>query len=198
MIPRRLLLAGTAALGGCSVLPKPAYVQVSTWPLNPAPPAHHPARKHGKVLLARDFLAAPGLDQRGVQWLNADGSVHTDFYNQWEVTPAQAATAGARRWLAASGLFAAVVSPDSGLDADLVLEGEVTAFIADPRVLQARATLAMTLLNQRQAPARVLTQRALSGTAKMPTATPTGVVEAQRAALADVLRKLERVVRGFV
>jgi cholesterol transport system auxiliary component len=194
MIPRRLFLAGAAALGGCSVLPQPDYVQVSTWPLAPEPPARRPARRHGKVLLVRGFQGGPGLNQRGVQWLNANGSVHVDFYNVWEVAPAQAATAAAQAWLAASGLFAAVIGADSGLDADLALEAELTAFTADPRVLRGQAGLSVTLLNQRAVPARVLTQRAITGTAKMPTDTPVGVVAAQRAALADVLRKLEAVL----
>ncbi len=184
---RRALLGGTAALGGCSVLPRPAYVQRSTWPLSLYPAEQHPARAHGKVLLVRDFQAAPGLDQLGVQWLNPDGSIHVDFYNQWEVTPARAAADNARRWLAASGLFAAVVTPDSGITADLALTADLTTFIADPRILQARASLAITVLNQAVVPARVVTQRSLSATARMTTDTPAGVVEAQRGALVGLM-----------
>lgn len=194
---RRAVLVGAAALGGCSVLPQPKYVQRSTWPLNVAPPAQLPARKGGKVLLVRDFQAAPGLDQLGVQWLNADGSLHVDFYNQWEVTPAQAASYDARRWLAASGLFAAVVSPDSGLAPDLVLEAELVGFVADPRVLQGRAALAVTLLNPHAVPGRVLTQRTLSATALMTVDSPAGVVAAQRVALANMLRQTETLLAGF-
>ena len=192
--PRRAFIGGATLLGGCSVLPRPAYVQRSTWPLSIAPPAQRPARPHGKVLLVRDFQAAPGLDQLGVQWFNADGSVHVDFYNLWEVTPARAAADDARRWLAASGLFAAVVSPDSGVDADLALGGELTTFAADPRILQGRAALAVTLLNQRVTPARVLTQRTLAATAHMTVDTPSGVVAAQRAALAGLMSEITELL----
>ncbi len=194
---RRSVLAAAAALGGCSVLPQPAYVQRSTWPLSLAPPMQRPARARGKVLLVRDFGAAPGLDQLGVQWLNVDGSVHVDFYNLWEVAPAQAATDDARRWLAASGLFAAVVGPYSGLGADLVLEGELTRFVADPRVHQGRAGLAITLLDQRRTPPRALTQRALAGSPTMPADTPAGAVAAQRAALANVLGQVVGAMARF-
>lgn len=187
---RRALLGGAAALGGCSVLPRPAYVQRTTWPLSLPAPEQHPAKAHGKVLLVRDFQAAPGLDQLGVQWLNPDGSIHVDFYNQWEVAPARAAANDARRWLAASGRFAAVVTPDSGINADLALTAELTTFIADPRTMHARAGLSVTLLNQRVVPARVITQRALSATAPMRAASPDGVVEAQRAALAELMRQV--------
>ncbi len=198
MIGRRLALAaGAAALGGCALLSRPAYVQRTTWPLSLAPPEQRQPRRGGKVLLVRDFQAAPGLDERGVQWRNADGSVHVDFYNVWEVTPAQAAADDARRWLVASGRFAAVIGPDSGVPADLVLEAEVTAFIADPRALRGRAAFSITLLNQRAVPPRILTQRAITGIAPMPAPTPDGVVAGQRAALGDALRRLEEVVAAY-
>lgn len=160
------------------------------------PPEQRPTRAHGKVLLVRDFQAAPGFDQLGVQWLNANGSVHVDFYNLWEVPPAQTAAYDARRWLAASGLFAAVVGPDSGLMADLTLEAELARFIADPPQ-EGSAALSITLLNERIVPTRVLMQRTLAATAPLPTPTPAGVVAAQRAALADVLRQVTEVLARY-
>ena len=198
MIRRRTLIAagGAGALAGCSVLPRPAYIQRTTWSLAIAPPVQRPDRTRGKVLLVRDFTAAPGLDQLGVQWLNADGSVHVDFYNVWEVLPAQAIAYDARRWLAASGLFAAVVGADSGLIPDLTLEAELARFIADPPH-EGRAALSITLLNQRAVPTRVLTQRTLSATGPMPAPTPAGVVAGQREALADVLRQLTEVLARY-
>ena len=42
--------------------------------------------------------------------------------------PAQAVEDGLRQWLAATGLFGAVLAPGSRLAADLVLEGDLTAF----------------------------------------------------------------------
>ncbi len=197
MIGRRQLLAvGAAGLSGCSVLPRPAYVQRTTWSLAIMPQVQRPTRSRGKVLLIQDFQAAPGLDQLGVQWLNANGSLHVDFYNLWEVPPAQAAAYDARRWLAASGLFAAVVGPDSGLVADLTLEAELTRFVADPPH-EGRAGLSITLVNQRAVPLRVLTQHTLYGSAPMPAATPAGVVAAQREALADVLRQMTAVLARY-
>ncbi len=160
------------------------------------PPMQRPTRSRGKVLLVRDFQAGPGLDQLGVQWLNANGSVHVDFYNLWEVPPAQAASYDARRWLAASGLFAAAVGPDSGLIADLTLEAELTRFVAHPPS-QGRAAVSITVLDQRRAPVRVLTQRSIVGTAPMRAATPAGAVEAQREALADVLQQITAVLARY-
>ena len=68
---------------------------------------------------------------RGLQWLQHDGSVHVDFYEQWAVPPAQAVEDDLRQWLADAGLFSAVVAPGSLLHADFVLEGELNTFMAD-------------------------------------------------------------------
>lgn len=201
-LSRRALLGGApvfgiGALGGCSVLPQPAYVQRTTWPLSLPPPRQRPARSGGKVLLVRDFQSAPGLDQVGLQWLNANRSVHVDFYNVWEVPPARAAADNARRWLAASGLFAAVIGPDSGVTADLVLEGEVTRFIADPLKLTGFAALAVTVIDQRAVPPKVRLQQVVSGQAAMPSDTPAGIAAALQAALAGLLRDLEGVMARY-
>ena len=147
-VPRRWLLAATAALGGCSVLPQPAYVQRTVWPLDVRRRVVLPPRRRGTVLVVRDLTAAPGLEQRGVQWLRPDGSLHVDYYNQWAVPPAEGVTDDLRRWLADSGLFAAVVGPDSGLAGDFVLEGELTAFLGDPARKQARVALALVLIGR--------------------------------------------------
>ncbi|HET6184981.1 MAG TPA: ABC-type transport auxiliary lipoprotein family protein [Acetobacteraceae bacterium] len=189
------------ALGGCNtILQRPAYVQRTTWPLSLPPPSTIAAgalARPRRVLLVQDFTAAPGLDQRGVLWLNADGSIHVDFYNVWEVQPARAVGDNVRRWLTASHLFAAVVGPASGLTADLVLEGELTTFVADPRVLRGRAAMSLILLDQRSVPAKSLLQRTLSAEAPMPQDTPGGVVAAQRDALAALLGNVVQAMRPF-
>ena len=87
---RRFVLAGAAALTGCSLLPNTAYVQQRDWPLDVRrDTAAVPNQRRG-VLLVRDVRAGPGLEVRGLQWLQRDGSVHVDFYEQWAVPPAQA------------------------------------------------------------------------------------------------------------
>ncbi len=200
--PRRLVLLSLGALAGCtlagcSVLPQPSYVQQTQWPLVIRRPQSVPPRTRGRVLVVRSLLPAPGLDQRGLQWLLPNGSVHVDFYNQWAVPPAQGATDDLRRWLAASGLFAAVVAPDSGLLPDLSLEGELTTFIADPRTLTAHAALALVLVDAHPSPAKVLLQRTISSDARMTADTPTGVADALLAALTEVLRQTESALASF-
>ncbi len=179
------------------MLPQSKYIQQTQWPLVVRRPDTLPPRRRGKVLVVRDIQPGPGLEQRGLQWLLPDGSLHVDFYNQWAVPPAQAVTDDLRHWLAASGLFSAVVAPDSGLTPDMTLEGQLTAFVANPRALTAHAALALVAIDQHPVPAKVLLQRTISADARMAGATPEGVVDGLRAALTDVFRQTEAVVAGF-
>ncbi|MDE2006493.1 MAG: hypothetical protein KGI51_08005, partial [Rhodospirillales bacterium] len=92
---RLVLLAPIPALAltaGCSVLPQPAYIERREWPLTLRRTAALPPRAGGAVLTVRALTAGPGVERRGVAWLRPDGSLHTDFYNQWAVPPAEGVT----------------------------------------------------------------------------------------------------------
>jgi cholesterol transport system auxiliary component len=188
---RRWLLAGGAALAGCSVLPQQPYVQRRDWPLDVRRTPALPPRPRGRVLLVRAVRAAPGLEARGLQWLQRDGSVHVDFYEQWAVPPAQAVEDDLRQWLAGAGLFSAVLAPGSRLTADLVLEGELNAFSADLNAGVARASLALVLLDQRPFPIKVLLQKTESAEVKLTGTEPPAMVDSLKAALVEVLRQTE-------
>jgi cholesterol transport system auxiliary component len=188
---RRWLLAGGAALAGCSVLPQQPYVQRRDWPLDVRRTPALPPRPRGRVLLVRAVRAAPGLEARGLQWLQRDGSVHVDFYEQWAVPPAQAVEDDLRQWLAGAGLFSAVLAPGSRLTADLVLEGELNAFSADLNAGVARASLALVLLDQRPSPIKVLLQKTESAEVKLTGTEPPAMVDSLKAALVEVLRQTE-------
>jgi cholesterol transport system auxiliary component len=188
---RRWLMAGMAALTACSVLPQTPYVQRRDWPLDVRKPSVAPPNPRGRVLLVRSVRAGPGLEARGLQWLQREGSVHVDFYEQWAVPPAQAVEDDLRQWLADSGLFSAVVAPGSRLNADFILEGELDVFVADPNTGIGRAALALVLMDQRQGATKVLLQR--TETAEVPlrgTGAP-AIAEAMKAAIAEVLRRTE-------
>lgn len=188
---RRWLLVGGAALGGCSILPQQPYLQRRDWPLDVRRPQALPPRPRGPVLLVRSVRAASGLEQRGLQWLRNDGSVHVDFYEQWAVPPAQAVEDDVRRWLADAGLFSAVLAPGSRLNADLVLEGELDAFVADLNAGTARMALALVLLDQRKNETKVLLQKTETAEVKLAGTDPPAIVDAMKAALVEVLRQTE-------
>jgi cholesterol transport system auxiliary component len=193
---RRGLLGGVAALGGCSLLPQAPYVQKRDWPLDVRRDAALPPRRGGRILLVRNVQAAPGLEQRGLQWLQRDGSLHVDFYEQWAVPPAEAVADDLRRWLADAGLFGAVVAAGSRLNADFVLEGEVNTFMADLRTGTARASLAIVLYDQRPNPTRLLLQKTESAEVKLAGTDAPALAEGMKGALVEVLRRTEQEVAG--
>jgi cholesterol transport system auxiliary component len=197
VIRRRTVFAALAGLAGCSVLPQPKYVQQTQWPLAVQRARAVPSPAKGKVLLVRDMSAGPGLDQRGLQWLESNGSVHVDFYNQWAVSPAAGVTSDLQQWLVGSGLFSAVVGASSGLVPDLILDTELTQFVADPRNLTAHAAAQITLIDAHAVPSRVVLQRTVTGEARMPADTPQGVAEGLRSALAVLLGQVEAAVAPY-
>jgi ABC-type uncharacterized transport system auxiliary subunit len=197
---RRALLHLTAALAasGCSVLPAVPYTQRRDWPILVPPPDPLPPRAGAPVLLVRSVVAAPGLDRRGLIALQPDGSLHVDFYEQWAVPPAEGAGAGLQTWLAASGVFAAVVASGSGVPADLVLEAELTRFWADPGVGMAYASLALVLVDRRHGAARVRLQRTVSGQARLDGKDAPALAHAMLAALADSFTQTTQILASIV
>jgi cholesterol transport system auxiliary component len=195
---RRIFLLATATLGGCSLLPSSNYVQRRDWPLDVHRDATLPAPQRGNVLLVRAIRAAPGLDVRGMQWLERDGSVHVDFYEQWAVPPAQAVEDDLRQWLSGAGLFSAVIAPGSRLDADYVVEGELQTFVADPSAGVARISVAFVLLDEHPSPIKVLLQRTESAEVHLTGADPPAIASAMKSAIVDVLQKIESDVATAV
>jgi ABC-type uncharacterized transport system auxiliary subunit len=173
------------------LLPQTSYVQRRDWPLDVQRSAAARPNPRGRVLLVRSVRAGPGLEARGLQWLQRDGSVHLDFYEQWAVPPAQAVEDDLRRWLGDSGLFKAVVAPGSRLNADFILEGELNTFMADLGTGVARVALALVLLDQRQGSTKVLLQRTETAEARLADNEPPAIAKAMQAAIVDVLQRTE-------
>jgi ABC-type uncharacterized transport system auxiliary subunit len=195
---RRSILAMVAVLGGCSLLPSTPYLQRRDWPLDVRRPSTAAPRRNGRVLLVRSIRAGPGLEERGLRWLQRDGSLHVDFYEQWAVPPAQAVEDDLRQWLADAGLFRAIIAPGSRLNADYVLEGELDAFAADLNANAARVALALVLLDQRQGAAKALLQRTIAGEVRLAGTEPPAIADAMKAALTDVLQQTETVIAAAV
>lgn len=186
------MVLGTVALAGCSILPQRPYIERRDWPLTAPPPQGMPARRGGKVLLVRTLRAAPGLEARGLQILLPDGSAHTDYYEEWSVPPADAVEDALRRWMMASGAFAAVTAPGSRLPADYALEGELLSLIGDPQTGVSRISLALTLIDLHPAPIRVLLQADLRAQAPIEGGGAPAIAHAGQAALARLMLDAQR------
>lgn len=191
---RRLLLATPLLLAACGSLERP-YAERRQWPLVARRPRTDRPRLGAPVLLIRSLRAGPGLEQRGLQSLQADGSIRTEFYEEWAAPPAQAVEEALRGWLADSGLYAAVLATGSRVEPDLVLEGELTGLWTIPATRQAHLALGVTIIAQRPTATRVTLQQRFTAEAPMAGTSPREAVEAQSAALAAVLAQIEAALR---
>ncbi len=183
-------LLGLALLGGCSLLPQRPYVEQRDWPLEASPPVALPPNPCGPVLLLRTVRAAPGLEAQGLRVLQADGSVHTDYYERWSVPPPDAVEEQLRRWLAASGSFAGVLAPGSRAHADLALEAELLTLVAASG--GSRVSLNLVLVDLRPAQPHLLLQAEAAGSAPLAGLAAPQVAQSGREALAVALGDVER------
>ena len=191
---RRPLLALPLLLAGCGLSERP-YAERRQWPLQVPRPASLPAAPGGRVLLVRTFSASPGLQTRGLQSRGADGTVHTDPYEEWFVPPAEGVEDALRQWLVASGRFAAVLAPGSRLPADLVLEGQLVTLCSIPAEHRAQAALALTLLDHAASTTpRIRLQRTIAAEAPLAGPDPGAAAQAMCAALAGVFAQAERLI----
>ena len=192
---RRMALALALGLAGCGLGTRP-YLERRAWPLLARRPQALPPRPGGPVLLVRSFAAGPGMEERGLQSVQSDGSIHSEFYEQWSVLPAQAVEEAVRGWLADAGLFSAVLAPGSRLTADLVLEGELDALWTVPAEHLARATAGVTLVADAAAGTRLVLQQRVVGEAPLAGATPPDAAGAMTAAVGDLCARIEAAVRN--
>jgi ABC-type uncharacterized transport system auxiliary subunit len=113
------------------------------------------------VLRIRRFTASKTSEGNELVTRLSASEYETDFYSQFFAPPAQQLTEQAQRWLAGSGLFAAVVGTGSSLPETHVLEGNVIALYADGREKSHVATLELQfmLLRVSSDPTAVLLQK---------------------------------------
>ena len=147
----------------------------------------------------RTLRAPPALDVRGLRSIRPDGTEEIDFYAEWIAPPAEAAEQALRRWLMDARLFAAVLSPGSRANPDLVLEGELTRLLANRARGQAEAELNFVLISERETSPRVLGQMISTGSAALPNNAPRPdqAAAAMNAALANAFASLEQALARY-
>jgi cholesterol transport system auxiliary component len=125
-----VLLTSALALTGCSLTREAPVKQ--TFLLEPAMPAAVPRAQAMSVRVAAVNVAAP---YRGRQFIYRIDALRyeTDYYSEFLVAPAAMLTEQTVRALEASHVFARVVPPGSGADADVELEGFASALHADAK-----------------------------------------------------------------
>jgi len=188
---RRLILTLPLFTAGCSVLPDRPFIESRRFVLDPRRQGPAAGRPRQAILL-RTMRAAPGLEQRGLRRLRADGTLDIAPYERWLAPPAELAEQALRQWLVASNRFTAVTAPGSRLETPLILESELLALQVGPQ--GARAAMAVLLLTQATGlgEPRPRGQNRLEALMALPPGTETGSqVAAMEAAMARLFTDLE-------
>ena len=200
---RALILAAPIVLTSCgTVLDREKYQPRTDWPLDPAPPQASAAMPGTKIVLVRSDIAGPGLAERGLLTLLANGSLHRGYYNRWAVPPAEAITASLITWLQASHRFGAVIGDGSALTPSLIIDATLESLLADPSTHQAHARLSLVIAKPRGFGESPVLQRQLRAQAPLAGSTAADLVTAQRHVVASLLTQsvalITKAARGTI
>jgi cholesterol transport system auxiliary component len=187
-----VLIAG-AACSGC--LGTRSYTQ-RQFVLDVSPPAAAASQGGTAILAVRPFTIGPAFSSQGLVHRKTSSEYEVDFYNEFLIAPQVMIATATRRWLTASGLFQAVLEPDSLVEPTHVLEGNVLALYGDFRdrsAPSAHLTLRVFLLDvaNRSSPAVVLDKTYTAGSA-LALPSPEGLVAALDLCLQTVLEELDK------
>ena len=127
-----VLLALTPMLAACLTLERP-YPEKRYYRLGVERTGEKREATPGAILRVSTFDISPAFQGRELAYLYEENRGEADFYNQLYLSPASHLTMVARAWLSDSGIFEHVVPSSSLVEANLVLEGSVSALLGDYR-----------------------------------------------------------------
>lgn len=195
---RRATLLAPLALAACANPLSRPFPDKRIFTLEPQRGTTQPPRPRAPLLLMRETQATPGTEARGLVRRLPANRQEVDFWNEFAAPPARLVDAALRRWLAASGTFAAVLDPGSTARADLALETTLTvlrADLADPARPVAQAAIAALVLDLRRERSPPIAQATAERSVALARTGPDEIVAGLTQALAECFTEIEALVR---
>jgi ABC-type uncharacterized transport system auxiliary subunit len=195
-------IALAAAVAACSSPLEKPPIEQRYYTLDVTRPDAAAAGPGREVLAVRRFRASPGYEGRELVFGTGNGAYRSDFYNVFFAAPASMLADETREWLDRSGLFRAVVSSTSQVDARYALEGALVDVHGEESGGAHRAVLEaqFLLLDVRAPTAPILFQRQYRQSVPVADGSAAALVGGLNTGLAAILTALEAdlapVVRG--